>query len=111
MDCYEWVRFILERDECETLPAAQGSDGVTAAVKQGPDLILMDLSMLKMDGWDSTIRIKSNPKTMHLPSFAIIAHALPGDHRHTLDMDCDGLMTKLFDLPEPVEVVDRTIPH
>jgi CheY-like chemotaxis protein len=67
MDTYELVRFILEKNGYETLLAMNGRDGVNAATKQLPDLIIMDLSMPEMDGWTAMRMIKGNASTSSIP--------------------------------------------
>jgi two-component system cell cycle response regulator DivK len=109
MDSYELVRIMLERNGYETFLAMNGRDGVNAAIKQKPDLILMDLSLPEMNGWEATERIKSNPGTMHIPIFAVTAHALDSDRKRALDAGCDGYITKPLDLLELVQVVDQAL--
>jgi two-component system cell cycle response regulator DivK len=109
MDTYELMRFILERDGYETFLAMNGRDGLSAARKQKPDLILMDMSMPEMNGWEATRRIKKDPKTGSIPLIAVTAHALPGDRQRALDAGCNEYITKPMDLSELVEAVNRTL--
>jgi two-component system, cell cycle response regulator DivK len=111
MDSYELVRIVLERNGYETFLAMTGRDGVNAALRQKPDLILMDLSLPEMDGWDATKYIKSNAMTRHIPVFAVTAHALEGDRKRALDAGCDVYITKPLDLAELVEAVDKALLH
>jgi two-component system cell cycle response regulator DivK len=105
MDTYELVHFILEKNEYDTFLAMNGRDGVNAAIKQNPDLIIMDLSMPEMDGWTATGLIKRDPKTSSIPLIALTAHALPGDRQRAMDAGCDEYMTKPMDLGDLVEAV------
>ena len=107
MDTYELVRFILEKNGYDTFLAVNGRDGVQAATKQRPDLIIMDLQMPEMDGWTATRLIKENAKTSSIPLLALTAHALPGDRQRAMDSGCDEYITKPMDLIELVETVDR----
>jgi len=109
MDTYELVRFILEKNGYETFLAMNGRDGVNAASKQKPNLIIMDLSMPEMDGWTATRIIKENAQTRPTPLIALTAHALPGDRQRAIDSGCDEYVTKPMDLLELVEIVDRWI--
>jgi CheY-like chemotaxis protein len=109
MDTYELIRFILERNGYETFLAMNGRDGMNAARKQKPDLILMDLSMPEMDGWEATRRIKKEPKTASIPLIAVTAHALPGDRQRALEAGCNEYITKPMDLSELVQMVDRLL--
>ncbi len=107
MDTYELVRFILEKNGYETFLAMNGRDGVNAAGKQSPDLIIMDLSMPEMDGWTATRLIKENAQTAPIPLIALTAHVLPGDRQRAMEAGCDEYVTKPMDLIELVEIVDH----
>lgn len=106
MDTYELVKFILEKNGFETFLAMNGRDGVNAAVKQHPDLIIMDLSMPEMDGWTATRLIKGDLQTSSIPLIALTAHALPGDRKRAFDAGCDEYITKPMDLLELLETVN-----
>ena len=86
-----------------------GRDGVNAAIKQKPDLIIMDLSMPQMDGWTATQIIKKEPATSSIPLIALTAHALPSDRKRALDAGCDEYLTKPVDINELVETVNLWI--
>ncbi len=107
MDTYELVRFILEKNGYDTFLAMNGRDGVNAATKQMPDLIIMDLAMPEMDGWTATRLIKSDARTKAIPLITLTAHALPGDRQRAMDSGCDEYITKPMDLLELVESVDH----
>lgn len=109
MDTYELVKFILEKNGYDTFLAMNGRDGVNAASKQRPDLIIMDLQMPEMDGWTATRLIKGNISTSEIPLIALTAHVLPGDRQRAIDSGCDEYITKPMDLIELVETVDRWI--
>ena len=105
MDTYELVHFILEKNGFETFLAVNGRDGVNAALKQRPNLIIMDMSMPEMDGWTATALIKKNEMTSSIPLIALTAHALPGDRQRAMDAGCDEYITKPMDLDELVEAI------
>lgn len=109
MDTYELVRFILEKRGYETFLAMNGRDGVNAAIKQKPDLIIMDLSMPQMDGWTATKIIKEDPSTLSIPLIALTAHALPSDRKRAMDAGCNEYITKPMDIDELVEAVEEWI--
>lgn len=94
IDNYELVRFLLERAGHETVWARSGREGIEMARNGQPDLILMDLSLPEMDGWTATERIKSDPRTDHIPVVALTAHTLPGDRKRALEAGCDGYLSK-----------------
>lgn len=106
MDTYELVKFILEKNGFETFLAMNGRDGVNAAAKQRPDLIIMDLSMPEMDGWTATRLIKGNAATSAIPLIALTAHALPSDRKRAFDAGCDEYITKPMDLLDLLETVN-----
>lgn len=109
MDTYELMRLILELNGYETFLAVNGRDGVDAALNQMPDLILMDLAMPEMDGWEAARRIRQNPKTGSVPIIAVTAHALPGDRQRALDAGCDEYITKPMDLEELMRLVKQVL--
>jgi CheY-like chemotaxis protein len=94
MDNYELVRFILERAGYDVFLAVNGRDGVDAARLQQPDMILMDLGMPEMDGWNAAEKIKSDESTKLIPLYALSAYTLPTERKRALDAGCDGYLTK-----------------
>jgi CheY-like chemotaxis protein len=105
MDTYELLHFILEKNGFETFLAMNGRDGVNAAQKQKPDLIIMDMSMPEMDGWTATSLIKKDAQTNAIPLIALTANALPGDRQRAMDAGCNEYITKPMDLDELVEAI------
>ena len=106
MDSYELMRFVLERNGYETFLAVNGLDGVSAAQKQVPDLIIMDLSMPIMDGWTATSLIKKDEHISNIPVIAVTAYAMPGDRIRARNVGCDEYVTKPMDLLDLVETVN-----
>ena len=94
VDNFELVRFLLERAGYEVLSAANGLEGLDAARREHPDLILMDLSMPEMDGWNATTHLKADEETRTIPVLALTAHTLPGDRKRAIDAGCDGYISK-----------------
>jgi two-component system cell cycle response regulator DivK len=94
MDNYELVRVILEHGGYDVFLAVNGRDSVDAARLQQPDLILMDLSLPEMDGWNAAERIKADPSTKDIPIYALTAHTLPRDRFRAMQAGCDGYFTK-----------------
>src|SRR5438034_5796204 len=84
----------LTRKGFEILPAADGRQGVEAARAEAPDLILMDMSLPVLDGWEATRQLKAAPQTCGIPVIALTAHAMAGDREKALDAGCDDYDTK-----------------
>ena len=91
---------VLSSLDYETVVAVDGEEGVVAAQKEVPDLILMDLSLPKMDGWAATGKIKEIPDLQHIPIIALTAHAMVGDREKALAAGCDDYISKPIDLRE-----------
>jgi len=84
----------LERKGFEILIAVDGQAGINMASSESPDLILMDLSLPIIDGWEATRQIKANPTTQSIPVIALTAHAMAGDEQKALEAGCDDYDTK-----------------
>lgn len=89
----------LERKGYQISIAVDGAQGVTMAQSEMPDLILMDMSLPIMDGWEATRRLKAAPETKAIPVIALTAHAMAGDRDRTIEAGCDDYDTKPIDLP------------
>ena len=87
------VRRYLAEDY-EVIEAEDGEHGVERAIRDTPDLILMDLSLPRLDGWEATRRIKANPTVKHIPVLALTAHASREDRRRALEAGCNDYLTK-----------------
>ena len=89
----------LERKGYQVLTAENGSIGVAQATAHIPDLILMDMSMPVMDGWEATRRLKASPATRGIPVIALTANAMLGDPERALEAGCDEYEMKPVDRP------------
>jgi CheY-like chemotaxis protein len=89
----------LARKKYEVLIAVDGKEGVEMATSEAPDLILMDMSLPVVDGWEATRRIKANSETEAIPVIALTAHAMSGDREKALEAGCDDYDTKPIELP------------
>jgi two-component system cell cycle response regulator DivK len=78
--------------------ATDGEQGVAMAASEQPDIVLMDLSLPVVDGWEATRRIKATADTSRIPVIALSAHAMPGDEQKALAAGCDDFDTKPVDL-------------
>ena len=87
----------LLEEEYEVVTAADGAAGIEAAARESPDLILMDLSLPGVDGWEATRRLKAEPETEAIPVIALTAHAMQGDEERARACGCDDYLTKPID--------------
>jgi two-component system, cell cycle response regulator DivK len=84
----------LVRNGYEVVVATDGQQGLDMAFSERPDLILMDMSLPVIDGWEATRRIKANDATRRIPIIALTAHAMAGDREKALEVGCDDYDTK-----------------
>ncbi len=84
----------LKRRRFEVVAAVDGQEGLDKAVSERPDLILMDMSLPVVDGWEATRRLKASPETAAIPVIALTAHAMAEDRRRALEVGCDDYDTK-----------------
>jgi CheY-like chemotaxis protein len=84
----------LKRKGYETLLAVDGQEGVDMARAEAPDLILMDMSLPGLDGWEATRLLKAAPQTQGIPVIALTAHAMAGDREKAMEAGCDDYDTK-----------------
>ena len=89
----------LQRAGFDVACAQDGASGVEMAHTAAPDLILMDVALGEMDGWEATTRIKADPATGHIPVIALTAHALSSDKARSVEVGCSDFDTKPVDLP------------
>ena len=88
----------LVRNGYEVITAVDGKQGSEMALSERPDLILMDMSLPVIDGWEATRRIKANDATRHIPVIALTAHAMSGDREKAMEVGCDDYDTKPVEL-------------
>ncbi len=88
-----------------------GCSDVAMATSEQPDLVLMDLTLPDMDGWEATRRIKADPATKHIPVVALTAHAMTGDKEKALAAGCDDFDTKPVDLPRLIGKIRAQVPQ
>ena len=95
--------------DMEVLAAEDGEKGCEMAASERPDLILMDLEMPVIDGWEATRRLKGNPETRDIPIIALSAHALAGSREKALAAGCDEFDTKPIEFDRLVATVRRVL--
>lgn len=95
----------LVRYGYDTIIAIDGEEALDKASTEKPDIILMDLSLPKIDGWEATRRIKSDPETSKIPVIALTAHALSEDRDKALAAGCDDYEIKPLDFPKLLQKI------
>jgi two-component system cell cycle response regulator DivK len=100
------VRRVLQAEGYTVIEANDGQSGMTVAAEAQPDLILMDINLPEIDGYEVTARLKQLPGISHVPIVAVTANVMKGDREKTLAAGCDGYIQKPIDidlLPEQIE--------
>ncbi len=88
----------LKRRGYEVVIAVDGVQAVAMSTSESPDLILMDMNLPELDGWEATRQIRAEPTTQHLPIIALTAHGMPTDRARSLEVGCDDHHTKPVEL-------------
>lgn len=101
----------LERKGFEVLCAEDGSVGVTMAQQTQPDLILMDMNLPVLDGWEATKQIKADERTHLIPVIGLTAHAMAGDRERGLAAGCDDYDTKPVEFPRLLGKIEALLPQ
>jgi two-component system, cell cycle response regulator DivK len=99
----------LQKRGYEVVAAVDGETGVSMAIAEAPALILMDVSLPGIDGWEATRRLKAAPETRHIPIVALTAHAMPSDREKALAVGCDEFDTKPIELPRLLEKIEALL--
>jgi CheY-like chemotaxis protein len=104
------LRRRLTKHGYEMIVAEDGAKGVEAATREQPDLILMDLGLPVLSGWEAAQQLKGSAKTRDIPIIALSAHALDGERDRALAAGCDDFESKPVDLARLLEKLSRLIP-
>jgi CheY-like chemotaxis protein len=99
----------LIRKGYEVVVGEDGEKGISLAASDRPDIILMDMSLPVIDGWEATRRIKAAPETTAIPVIALTAHAMASDRDKALEAGCDDYDTKPVDLPRLLGKIERLL--
>ncbi len=99
----------LVRKTYEVLVAVDGRESVEVARSEAPDLILMDMSLPVMDGWEATRQLKASPETQAIPIIALTAHAMSGDREKAMEAGCDDYDTKPIELPHLLDKIEALL--
>jgi len=99
----------LIRRGYEVVMAVDGQQGIDMARAQSPDLVLMDMSLPLVDGWEAAIRLKGAPETRAIPIIALTAHAMVGDREKAVEAGCDDFDTKPIELSRLLEKIEALL--
>ncbi len=99
----------LIRKGFEVVIAEDGQKGLDMTQSEKPDLVLMDMSLPVVDGWEATRRLKASEETKHIPIIALTAHAMAGDREKTLEAGCDDYDTKPIEMPRLLEKINALL--
>jgi len=99
----------LQRKGYEITAAVDGRQGVEMAVAGGYDLILMDMSLPELDGWEATRQLRTARETKDVPIIALTAHAMAGDREKALEAGCDDYDTKPIELPRLLDKIEALL--
>jgi CheY-like chemotaxis protein len=99
----------LARKGYDVVIATDGQQGIDMARSDAPDLVLMDMSLPVLDGWEATRRLKHSDETRHLPVIALTAHAMSGDRERALEAGCDDYDTKPIEFPRLLEKIEALL--
>ena len=113
VDDTDWNRELLVQlleEDYEVLQAIDGAEGVRMTEETKPDLILMDLGMPVMDGWEATRKIKANDALKHIPIIAVTSHAMVGDEIDARKAGCDDYLSKPIDDEALIKKIKTLLP-
>jgi CheY-like chemotaxis protein len=99
----------LERRGFAVVLAVDGQGGVEMAASHAPDLVLMDMSLPVLDGWEAARRLKADPATRRIPVIALTAHAMSGDRERAIAAGCDDYDTKPVELPRLLAKIEALL--
>lgn len=99
----------LARNGYEVVMAVDGQQAITMAGSESPDIILMDMSLPVVDGWEATRRVKADPSTKAIPVIALTAHAMAEDEKKARDAGCDDFDTKPVDIQRLVGKINALL--
>jgi two-component system, cell cycle response regulator DivK len=99
----------LSRSGFSVVAAVDGPEGIRMAREERPDLILMDVALGEMDGWEATLTIKADPALASTPIVALTAHALESDRRRSVEVGCADFDTKPVDYPRLLEKIEKLL--
>lgn len=101
------INFLLESQGFQVIKATDGATAVDIAINENPDLILMDMQLPVMDGYEATRRIKAEKKSAHIPVIAMTAYAMKGDRAKSIEAGCQDYITKPIDTKYVLDMIRK----
>ena len=105
-DNMELIKFLLSKADYEVLTASNGNEGLRLVNENKPDLVLLDLAIPGIDGWNLAKHIRNAPDISHTPVVAVSAHILPRDRQEAIDAGCNGFLNKPLDVANFITSVE-----
>ncbi len=99
----------LERKGYQVVLAVDGQSGMELTLAEAPDLILMDMSLPVLDGWEASRKLKADPRTRSVPIIALTAHVMAGDRERAIEAGCDDYDTKPVELPRLLRKIEALL--
>ena len=99
----------LKRRGYDVSIAVNGQEGIDMTIEENPDIVLMDMSLPVIDGWEATRQLKNNSQTQSIPIMALTAHAMSGDREKALEAGCDDYDTKPIDLKRLLKKIENLL--
>lgn len=103
------MRLLLERENYDVIAASDGFTGLDLARSEHPDLILLDLAMPEIDGWDVARKLKGNIITQSIPVIAVTAHALPKNRELAMEAGCNAFIVKPFSVAKLIDEIESLL--
>jgi two-component system cell cycle response regulator DivK len=100
------VKRVLEIEGYEVIQAETGQEGINQAINNSPDIIITDINLPDIDGYEITNRLKQNQTTAHIPIVAMTANVMQKDRKNVIDAGCDGFISKPIDIDELPEQIE-----
>jgi len=109
VDNLNMLRIRLSRKGYEIIIATDGKEGIDSTISDNPDLIIMDMNLPNIDGWEATRRIKATKKTQHIPILALTAYATADHRKKSMEAGCDDYDTKPIDFPRLLNKIQNLL--
>ena len=111
IDNQNLLRLLIERQGYQVVTAVDGREGLKIIREEQPDLIVLDLSMPIVDGWEMIKHVKADPKIESIPIVVVTAHLQPGEKKKVFEAGCNGYVFKPFKATDLIDEIERCLPN